>query len=78
MPAQPSQPAGVASSLASGLADDAVQVARIIRLTIEGVWLDLMTMATPYSREDGLATARISASLCFPNHFGPTGLKADR
>ena len=57
---------------------DAVQVARIIRLTIEGVWLDLMTMAAPYSREDGLATARASAALCFPDHFAPTGLKAPR
>jgi TetR/AcrR family transcriptional repressor of bet genes len=61
-----------------GYGRDAVQVARIIRLTIEGVWLDMMTMATPYSREDGLATARISASLCFPGHFAATGLKVDR
>jgi AcrR family transcriptional regulator len=57
---------------------DAAQVARIIRLTIEGVWLDLMTMATPYSREAGLATARTCAALCFPAHFTPDGLKADR
>jgi TetR/AcrR family transcriptional repressor of bet genes len=57
---------------------DARQIARIIRLTIEGVWLDLMTMANPYSRADGLATARTCAALCFPAHFGPDGLKADR
>jgi hypothetical protein len=55
-----------------------VQVARIIRLTIEGVWLDLMTMAAPYSREEGLATARTSAALCFPDHFAATGLRTDR
>jgi TetR/AcrR family transcriptional repressor of bet genes len=60
-----------------GYGRDAVQVARIIRLTIEGVWLDLMTMAAPYSRAEGLGTARASAALCFPNHFGPTGLKVD-
>lgn len=57
---------------------DARQVARIIRLTIEGVWLDLMTMANPYSREAGLDTARTCAALCFPAHFAPDGLKADR
>ena len=37
---------------------DPVKVARIIRVTIEGVWLDMMTMANPYSREDALATVR--------------------
>jgi TetR/AcrR family transcriptional repressor of bet genes len=57
---------------------DAVQVARIIRLTIEGVWLDMMTMVSPYSREDGLGTARSCAALCFPDHFTATGLRSDR
>jgi TetR/AcrR family transcriptional repressor of bet genes len=61
-----------------GYGRDPVLVARIIRLTIEGVWLDLMTMATPYSREDGLATARTCAALCFPDHFERQGLKASR
>lgn len=61
-----------------GYGRNPVQVARIIRLTIEGVWLDLMTMATPYSREDGLATARACAALCFPGHFTPQGLDAAR
>jgi AcrR family transcriptional regulator len=57
---------------------DPVRVARIIRVTTEGVWLDMMTMATPYPREEGLATVRTSASLCFPDHFAPDGLRADR
>jgi TetR/AcrR family transcriptional repressor of bet genes len=57
---------------------DPVRIARIIRVTIEGVWLDMMTMATPYSREEGLATARTSAALCFPDHFAPEGLKVAR
>lgn len=61
-----------------GYGRNPVQVARIIRLTIEGVWLDLMTMATPYSREDGLATARACAALCFPGHFTPQGLDPAR
>lgn len=57
---------------------DPVKAARIIRVTIEGVWLDMMTMATPYSREEGLATARTCASFCFPDHFVPSGLKANQ
>jgi TetR/AcrR family transcriptional repressor of bet genes len=61
-----------------GYGRDPVQIARIIRLTIEGVWLDMMTMAVPYTREEGLATARASAALCFPDHFKPTGRDADR
>jgi TetR/AcrR family transcriptional repressor of bet genes len=61
-----------------GYGRDAMQVARIIRLTIEGVWLDMMTMATPYSREEGLATARACAALCFPDHFAREGLKGGR
>jgi TetR/AcrR family transcriptional repressor of bet genes len=61
-----------------GYGRDPVKAARIIRLSIEGVWLDMMTMASPYAREEGLATARTCASYCFPDHFTPKGLKADR
>jgi TetR/AcrR family transcriptional repressor of bet genes len=61
-----------------GYTRDAKQVARIIRLTIEGVWLDMMTMASPYSRLDGLVTARTCAALCFPDHFTTEGLKTGR
>jgi TetR/AcrR family transcriptional repressor of bet genes len=57
-----------------GYGRDAAQMARIIRLTIEGVWLDMMTMATPYTREEGLVTVRTCAALCFPGHFDATGL----
>jgi TetR/AcrR family transcriptional repressor of bet genes len=53
-------------------------VARVIRVTTEGVWLDLMTMAAPYSRDAALETVRYAAHLCFPNHFTPQGLKQDR
>ncbi len=59
-----------------GYAGDPVRLARIIRATIEGVWLDLMTMTSPYEAEEGLATARACAALCFPRHFGPWGLLA--
>lgn len=54
---------------------DALTVSRMIRVTIEGVWLDMMTMAQPYPRDEALAVVRTAASLCFPNHFTLHGLK---
>jgi TetR/AcrR family transcriptional repressor of bet genes len=48
---------------------DPVIAARILRVTIEGVWLDMMTMARPYSVQEAQATARTAAALCFPRHF---------
>ncbi len=61
-----------------GYKRDRVHVARILRLTIEGVWLDIATMATPYGRDEGLTSARTCAALCFPDHFSPAGLKTSR
>ena len=57
---------------------DARHVARVIRVTIEGTWLDLMTMTAPYDRDEALTTVRTCAALCFPDHFTPTGLKPSR
>ena len=53
----------------------AVRMARILRVTIEGLWLDLMTMADPYPVGEALITARTCAALCFPDHFDATGPK---
>ncbi|MFZ1471224.1 MAG: TetR family transcriptional regulator C-terminal domain-containing protein [Paracoccaceae bacterium] len=47
----------------------AVRMARILRVTIEGLWLDLMTMADPYPVGEALITARTCAALLFPRHF---------
>lgn len=52
-----------------------VHAARIIRVTTEGTWLDMMTMATPYSPAEAMTTVRTAAALCFPNHFTVDGLK---
>ncbi len=61
-----------------GYGRDPVHVARVIRVTIEGVWLDMMTMARPYSRDEGMTTVRTCAALCFPDHFTAAGLKPAR
>ena len=49
-------------------------MARILRLTIEGTWLDLITMTTPYSRDEALATAYDCASVFFPDRFDSRGM----
>ena len=56
-----------------GYSGSAVRLARIVRVTIEGVWLDRMTMAAPYSPDEALATVRLCAARCFPAHFSDTG-----
>jgi len=53
----------------------AARVARVLRVTIEGVWLDLMTMSKPYSREEAKATAFSCAAAFFPEHFDEGGLR---
>ncbi len=59
---------------AGGYAGDAARVSRALRLVTEGVWMDLVTMARPYSREEGLATVHSAAAAFFPRHFDPAGL----
>lgn len=51
-----------------------VLVARALRLVVEGVWMDLVTMAAPYSREEGQRTVFAAAAAFFPRHFDENGL----
>jgi TetR/AcrR family transcriptional repressor of bet genes len=57
-----------------GRVADPVIVARVLRVTIEGVWLDMMTMAVPYARDDALRTVHSCAAAFFPRHFDEKGL----
>jgi TetR/AcrR family transcriptional repressor of bet genes len=50
------------------------RIARVLRVTTEGVWLDLVTMSDPYPREEALATVFTCAAAAFPRHFRPEGL----
>ena len=52
---------------------DPIHAARILRLVIEGTWLDLMTDARPYPIEEARRTVMSTAALCFPRHFPPDG-----
>ena len=55
---------------------NAARVARVLRVMIEGLWLDIMSMTTPYSRDEAIRTVYVCASALFPRHFGESGLLA--
>ena len=58
----------------SGMPGDATRAGRVLRITTEGVWLDLMTMNIPYTRSEALATVYCCAQAFFPKHFNAQGL----
>ncbi len=54
-----------------GYAHDPERTARLIRIVSEGVWLDMMTLAVPYSVTEALETVLLGARALYPRHFGP-------
>jgi AcrR family transcriptional regulator len=58
-----------------GYPHDPVLVARVIRVTIEGVWLDLITVSTPYTSDEALRTVFACIAAFFPQHFDASGLR---
>lgn len=52
---------------------DPAHVARGFNALTEGLWLDIMTQATPMSGPEALRTALACLHAFFPKHFGPTG-----
>ncbi|MDT8343864.1 MAG: TetR family transcriptional regulator C-terminal domain-containing protein [Thermohalobaculum sp.] len=56
-----------------GYAGDPVRTARVLRVTVEGIWLDLMTMAEPYPVSEALTTVWTCAAAFYPRDFGPHG-----
>jgi TetR/AcrR family transcriptional repressor of bet genes len=59
----------------SGSALKPARVARVIRVTMEGLWLDLITTGAPYSRKECLRTVYTCAMAFFPKLFDENGLK---
>jgi len=51
------------------------RVARVIRVTSDGVWMDLMTQSIPYSTAEALRTVHCAVAAFFPDHFTEDGLK---
>jgi BetI-type transcriptional repressor, C-terminal len=57
-----------------GYGIDPVRAARVLRLTSEGLWLDMLSMKSPYSRDEALKTLNACAAVHFPRHFGQDSL----
>lgn len=57
-----------------GYGYEPIRAARVLRVTTEGVWLDMMTMSTPYDREEAISTVFSCAEAFFPRHFNQNGL----
>lgn len=58
---------------AHGYEIDPERAARLIRISIEGTWLEIITLLNPYSVSEAKATVWTCASLLYPRHFGPDG-----
>lgn len=58
----------------SGNGGNPARTARVLRVTTEGVWLDMMTMNSPYDPAEALATVYCCAGAFFPKHFNADGL----
>jgi AcrR family transcriptional regulator len=61
-------------SATGGYERDPVRAARIMRLAIEGMCLELMFSANPYGQDEALSTAFCCAAALFPRHFTADGL----
>jgi TetR/AcrR family transcriptional repressor of bet genes len=56
-----------------GYTIDPARAARLIRITIEGTWLEMMTLLNPYDAEEAKRTVWTCAQLLYPRHFGTDG-----
>ena len=63
-----------------GYAGNPSRIGRILRVTVEGVWLDMMTMRAPYPPDEAMATVLTTLAAFFPRHFDEIGRRriADR
>jgi hypothetical protein len=57
-----------------GYATDPQLAARVLRITIHGVKLELAACAVPYDLEEAKKTAFFCAATLFPRHFDASGL----
>lgn len=52
------------------------RISRVLRVTVEGVWLDMMTLRVPYGTDEALATVMATVAAFYPRHFDDGGLIA--
>ena len=46
---------------------------RVLRIAFKGLRLDIMSMTTPYSRDEAIRMMYVCAAALFPRHFGKRG-----
>ena len=51
------------------------RIARVLRVTVEGLWLDMMTLSEPYATEEARATVMTTIAAFYPRHFTAEGLR---
>lgn len=56
-----------------GYGIDPARAARLIRISIEGTWLELMTLLNPYDKQEAKRTVWTCVSLLYPRHFTAEG-----
>lgn len=56
-------------NLVHGYHGQPIRVARILRVTVQGVWLDLMSLPNAYSMAEARATVMTAANAFYPKHF---------
>lgn len=61
-----------------GYPHDPARAARVVRVTVEGIWLDRITMSGPYPTDEALRTIHTCTAALFPQHFAESGLRPDR
>ena len=57
----------------TGTSGSPERIARVLRVTTEGVWLDMMTMTSPYEVDEAMCTVFTCAAAFFPNRFTESG-----
>ncbi|MCX7288402.1 MAG: TetR/AcrR family transcriptional regulator [Rhodobacterales bacterium] len=64
---------GICSQMNSvhGYTHDPARSARLIRILIEGVWLDMMTLVQPYAVQEAIDTVFAGLGALYPRQFGP-------
>jgi AcrR family transcriptional regulator len=63
----------VALTREGGYSGTPTRSARVLRVTVEGVWLDMMTMTRPYGIEEAQGTVFACAAAFYPRHFSEAG-----
>lgn len=62
-----------AMNAAYGYTMPPVRAARLIRLTVDGTWLEIMTLIDPYDQVEAKNTVWALLSMIYPRHYGLEG-----